>query len=199
VPYYKGKVAAEMMNRLGYDAMTVGNHEFDDGPEVLRGFIDQVDFPVLMSNADISNERLLNNVLKPSVVIERGGEEIGLIGLTPEDTADLASPGKAIKFSNPAEAVAREVKKLTDAGVDRIIVLSHSGYQVDKIIPAIRRRGRIRRGSKIRTAEKRRSCKPMRMGNIWAASMSSLMMTGLSSRRWASRSLLTGSLRNILS
>jgi len=132
--YYKGKVAAEMMNRLGYDAMTVGNHEFDDGPEVLRGFIDQVDFPVLMSNADISNERLLNNVLKPSVVIERGGEEIGLIGLTPEDTADLASPGKAIKFSNPAEAVAREVKKLTDAGVDRIIVLSHSGYQVDKIV-----------------------------------------------------------------
>ena len=47
---YKGKVAAEMMNKLGYDAMTVGNHEFDDGPEVLRGFMDAVDFPVLMSN-----------------------------------------------------------------------------------------------------------------------------------------------------
>ena len=35
--YYKGKVAAEMMNKMGYDGMTVGNHEFDDGPEVLRG------------------------------------------------------------------------------------------------------------------------------------------------------------------
>ena len=38
--YYKGKAAAELMNALGYDAMTVGNHEFDDGPEVLRGFMD---------------------------------------------------------------------------------------------------------------------------------------------------------------
>ncbi len=51
--YYKGTLAAEMMNKLGYDAMTVGNHEFDDGPEVLRGFMDAVDFPVLMSNADV--------------------------------------------------------------------------------------------------------------------------------------------------
>ena len=52
--YYKGKLAAEMMNKLGYDGMTVGNHEFDDGPEVLRGFMDAVNFPVLMSNADLS-------------------------------------------------------------------------------------------------------------------------------------------------
>lgn len=132
--YYKGQVAAEMMNALGYDAMTVGNHEFDDGPEVLRGFIDAVDFPVLMSNADISQERLLNNVIMPSKVIERGGEEIGLIGLTPEDTADLSSPGEAVTFSDPVEAVAREVKKLTDSGVKRIIVLSHSGYLIDKIV-----------------------------------------------------------------
>ena len=52
--YYKGKAAAEMMNKMGYTAMTVGNHEFDDGPEVLRGFVDSVDFPILMSNADVS-------------------------------------------------------------------------------------------------------------------------------------------------
>jgi len=41
--YYKGKAAAEMMNKMGYDAMTVGNHEFDDGPEVLRGFVNATD------------------------------------------------------------------------------------------------------------------------------------------------------------
>ena len=132
--YYKGKVAAEMMNRLGYDAMTVGNHEFDDGPETLRLFTKAVDFPVLMSNADLSKERLLSDRIKPSTVIERGGEKIGLIGLTPEDTPELASPGKAITFSDPAKAVAREVKKLEAEGVKRIIVLSHSGYQTDKIV-----------------------------------------------------------------
>jgi 5'-nucleotidase/UDP-sugar diphosphatase len=82
--YYKGKLAAEMMNKLGYDAMTVGNHEFDDGPEVLRGFMDAVDFPVLMSNADVSGEELLAGKLAKSTVIERGGEKLGLIGLTPK-------------------------------------------------------------------------------------------------------------------
>ena len=91
--YYKGKVTAEMMNRLGYDGMTVGNHEFDDGPEVLRGFMDAVDFPVLMSNADVSKEAFLADTLMKSTVIEKGGEQIGLIGLTPEDTQELASPG----------------------------------------------------------------------------------------------------------
>jgi 5'-nucleotidase/UDP-sugar diphosphatase len=129
--YYKGQVAAEMMNTLGYDAMTVGNHEFDDGPEVLRGFMDAVKFPVLLSNADVSKEPQLADVLKPSIVIERGGEKIALIGLTPQDTAELASPGPNISFSDPVAAVKREVAKHQDAGINKIIVLSHSGYGVD--------------------------------------------------------------------
>ncbi|WP_299811690.1 bifunctional UDP-sugar hydrolase/5'-nucleotidase [uncultured Roseibium sp.] len=134
--YYKGKAAAEFMNKLGYDAMTVGNHEFDDGPEILRGFMDAVDFPVLMSNADVSNEPQLADVLKPSIVIERGGEKIGLIGLTPEDTDELASPGDNITFSDPVEAVTKEAEKLAAEGVNKIIVLSHSGYKVDQEVAA---------------------------------------------------------------
>ncbi len=134
--YYKGKVAAEMMNKMAYDAMTVGNHEFDDGPEVLRGFMDSVDFPVLMSNADISGEPLLADVLQKSTIIERGGEKLGLIGLTPVDTDELASPGPNVIFTPPEDAVAAEVAKLTAEGVNKIIVLSHSGYEVDKRVAA---------------------------------------------------------------
>ncbi|MEK9757232.1 MAG: bifunctional metallophosphatase/5'-nucleotidase [Paracoccaceae bacterium] len=134
--YYKGKLAAEMMNKLGYDGMTVGNHEFDDGPEVLRGFMDAVKFPVLMSNADVSKEPALAGVLQKSTVIEKGGEKIGLIGLTPDDTDELASPGPNITFSDPVAAVQGEVDKLTAAGVNKIIVLSHSGYGVDKRVAA---------------------------------------------------------------
>jgi len=130
--YYKGKLAAEMMNKLGYDAMTVGNHEFDDGPEVLRGFMDAVNFPVLMSNADVSGEPLLADVLMKSTVIEKGGEKIGLIGLTPQDTDELASPGPNIVFTPPADAVQGEVDRLEAEGIDKIIVLSHSGYRVDQ-------------------------------------------------------------------
>ena len=125
-----------MMNKLGYDAMTVGNHEFDDGPEVLSGFIDAVTFPVLMSNADISAEPRLLGKLAKSAVIERGGEKLGLIGLTPLDTADLASPGDNISFTDPVAAVQREVDSLNAKGVNKIIVLSHSGYGVDQRIAA---------------------------------------------------------------
>lgn len=134
--YYKGRLAAEMMNKLGYDAMTVGNHEFDDGPEVLSGFIDAVTFPVLMSNADISAEPRLLGKLAKSAVIERGGEKLGLIGLTPVDTRDLASPGDNISFTDPVAAVQREVDELTAKGVNKIIVLSHSGYGVDQRVAA---------------------------------------------------------------
>ncbi len=134
--YYKGRVAAEMMTKMDYDAMTVGNHEFDDGPEVLRGFMDSVGFPVLMSNADVSAEPHLADVLKKSTVIERGGEKLGLIGLTPEDTDELASPGPNVTFSDPVAAVQAEVDALTAMGVNKIIVLSHSGFVVDQLIAA---------------------------------------------------------------
>ncbi len=134
--YYKGTLAAEMMNKLGYDGMTVGNHEFDDGPEVLAGFMDAVNFPVLMSNADVSGEPALAGKLMKSTVIERGGEKIGMIGLTPQDTPDLASPGKNITFTDPSDAVQGEVDKLTAEGVNKIIVLSHSGFVVDKMVAA---------------------------------------------------------------
>ncbi len=134
--YYKGQMAAEMMNKLGYDAMTLGNHEFDDGPEVLASFMAAVDFPILMSNADVSAEPLLADTLAKSTVIERGGERIGLIGLTPEDTHELASPGDNISFSDPVAAVQAEVDRLTEEGVNKIIVLSHSSYAVDQRVAA---------------------------------------------------------------
>ncbi len=134
--YYKGAVAAEIMNKLGYDGMTVGNHEFDDGPAVLRGFIDAVDFPVVMSNADVSDEPALANKIMKSTVVEKAGEKYGIIGLTPEDTVDLASPGPGVSFSDPVAAVQGEVDALTEQGIDRIIVLSHSGYDVDQRVAA---------------------------------------------------------------
>jgi 5'-nucleotidase len=125
-----------MMNKLGYDAMTVGNHEFDDGPEVLRGFMDALNFPVLMSNADFSGEPLLAGTLQKSTVISVNGELIGLIGLTPQDTGELSSPGKTINFTDPSDAVQHQVDALTGAGVNKIIVLSHSGYNVDQEVAA---------------------------------------------------------------
>jgi len=135
--YYHGKLAAELMDRFGYDAMAVGNHEFDNGPEVLASFLELVKFPVLMANADLSGEPALKGgPVQKSVVIERGGEKLGIIGLTPQDNPELSSPGPNIIFTDPVGAVQAEVDRLTAEGVNKIIVLSHSGYDVDKRIAA---------------------------------------------------------------
>ena len=134
--WYKGTMTAEFMNKLGYDAMTVGNHEFDDGPEVLAAFVAAVKFPILMSNADISREPILAGKIARSTVIERGGQKIGLIGLTPQNTDELASPGPKVIFTDPVGAVQAQVDALTGAGVTKIIVLSHSGYKVDQRVAA---------------------------------------------------------------
>lgn len=131
---YKGTMTAEFMNMLGYDGMTVGNHEFDDGPEVLAEFIANVDFPILMSNADFSGEPSLADTLMKSTVIDVNGTQVGLIGLTPQDTDELASPGDNIIFTDPSDAVQGEVDALTEAGVGIIVVLSHSGYGVDQMV-----------------------------------------------------------------
>ena len=133
---YKGKVAAEMMNKLGYDGMTVGNHEFDDGPETLRAFMDTVNFPVLMANADVDMEPELKGKLQKSTVIERSGHKIGLIGVVTEDVVDISSPGDNIIFTDAITAVQAEVDTLTAAGVGIIILMSHSSYEIDKEIAA---------------------------------------------------------------
>ncbi len=134
--YYKGKFAAEMMNRLGYDAMTIGNHEFDDGPEVLHEFMHNVNFPVLSANTIPVEGSQYSNVIKPYTVIRRGAKRIGLIGLTPQDTDELASPGKDFTFADPIASVQKAVDELTEQGIDIIVVLSHSGYDVDLEVAA---------------------------------------------------------------
>ena len=133
---YKGKVAAEMMNMLGYDGMAVGNHEFDDGPETLRVFMDSVDFPVLMANANVDMEPELKDQLQKSTTLYQNNRKIGLIGINTVDTAELSSPGENVIFTDAVAAVQSEVDFLTEAGVNIIILLSHSSYRVDKMIAA---------------------------------------------------------------
>lgn len=132
--YYVGDISAEMMNGLGYDAMAVGNHEFNKGPEGLAAFVEAANFPVLMSNADISGEASLSGLIEKSVVIEKAGEKIGIIGVTPVNNDELSSPGPNITFTDPSPAIQAEVDKLTADGVNKIIVLSHSGFGVDNVI-----------------------------------------------------------------
>ncbi|MGR3514843.1 MAG: bifunctional metallophosphatase/5'-nucleotidase [Paracoccaceae bacterium] len=132
--FYRGDVAAEMMNKLGYDAMAVGNHEFNHGPESLASFVEKAEFPVLMSNADLSSEPTLKDLVLKSTVVEKAGEKIGLIGVTPRNNDELSSPGPNITFTDPSPAIQAEVDAMTADGINKIIVLSHSGYPTDNVI-----------------------------------------------------------------
>lgn len=79
-------------------------------------------------------ERFLSDALMPSFVIEKAGEKIGLLGLTPEDSSSLASPGDNIAMQNPIKALKREIARLKNQDANRVIVLSHTGFGVDQRI-----------------------------------------------------------------
>ncbi len=131
---YKGKAAQTFMNKLRYDAMTLGNHEFDDGDAVLAEFISGLRFPVVSANIDVENEPLLQDLITPYEIIEIDGRRIGITGYTTEETDFISKPGPNIVFNDIESSVQDIVSELQDQGVDIIIALSHAGLGRDQEI-----------------------------------------------------------------
>jgi 5'-nucleotidase len=126
---FQGAADAEVMNAIGFDAMCIGNHEFDDGDEWLAGFIDQLDAPVISSNIDVAPGNVLEGKFAPYIIKEVGGQQIGIIGVTiAGKTQESSQPSDEIIFNDEIDSVQAAVNELTAAGVGKIIVLSHYGY-----------------------------------------------------------------------
>lgn len=128
---YKGKAEAEFLNLMKFDAMTVGNHEFDDGEDALVPFLEEIRFPVLSANVKPNQQSKAHDRIKPSVVLEVGGQKIGIVGAVTTDTPEIASPGPNIAIEDDVANIAAEVKTLAAQGVDKIIALTHVGYPRD--------------------------------------------------------------------
>lgn len=139
---YLGRADLEFMNLLGYDAMTLGNHEFDKGPAGLAPFVAGARFPVVSANVDVAGDHDLGMLARteigneagrvyPAVIREIDGEKVGIIGLTTPEASEISSPGPHIGFSEPIAAARQLVDRLTAMGVDRIVVLSHLGWPRD--------------------------------------------------------------------
>jgi 5'-nucleotidase len=129
---YRGQDNAMIMNALGYDAMTLGNHEFDDGSDVLAAFINALDFPVVTANVDFSESEELAGLVEPWVILEVGGEPIGIVGLVTPETEILSKPAPELVFNYDLVGVAQDmVDELTAMGVNKIILLTHIGYAAD--------------------------------------------------------------------
>lgn len=138
---YQGQASAALMSKIGYQAMAVGNHEFDHGPMVLYKFAQSINFPLLSANIDASQHAELNGAIKPYVIVKQGHLRIGILGYTTEDTAYLSSPGQNIRFLPIIESVKKAVAALKREGVDVIVAVSHSGLNQDmevaKEVPGI--------------------------------------------------------------
>ncbi|SOC05132.1 5'-nucleotidase [Rhodobacter sp. JA431] len=133
---YKGKDTAEFMSAIGYDAMAVGNHEFDDGPEALAAFVDAVPFPLVSGNLDVSRSDLLKDRIHGMYVLEVGGEKIGIISALATDTVETSSPGPNVLFQDEIESLKADVAALEAEGVTKIIAIPHTGFVKDQEIAA---------------------------------------------------------------
>lgn len=114
-----------------YDAMALGNHDFDFGPENAARFISGFDpaVPFLSANLDFSASPAMTALAEEgrvaaSAVVETGGERIGVIGAVTQQLPNISSPG-VVKVSDVLAAVNREAERLTGDGVNKIILISH--------------------------------------------------------------------------
>uniref|UniRef100_A0A4Y0BPY2 Apyrase n=1 Tax=Anopheles funestus TaxID=62324 RepID=A0A4Y0BPY2_ANOFN len=131
---HRWNATAFFLNLLPADAVTVGNHDFDDGIAGVVPFLEALKSPVVLVNVDNSNEPAFSK-FRPSMVLERAGRKIGLIGVILRTTYNMADTG-ALVFEDEAETVRKEADRLAAEGVDIVIVLSHCGLDVDHIIAA---------------------------------------------------------------
>lgn len=138
----EGAADARLMNIVCFDAFTLGNHEFDHGDTKLRKFLellaaDACKTPVLSANVEFGMDSALHpsrapGMVRPSVVVERGGHKIGIIGVTIADkTMRSSQPDPGTRFNNERKAVQAQINALQAQGVNRIVVLSHIGYGHD--------------------------------------------------------------------
>ncbi len=128
---YLGQADLDFYNALAYDAGTIGNHEFDRGQQVLADFIAKAKFPIISANIDIAPESPLYGKVRPWHVLDMKGEKIGVFGLTTPDTAILANVGDGVKFTDPIAAAQTSISALKQQGINKIIALTHIGFEND--------------------------------------------------------------------
>ncbi len=129
---YGGLSEAAILSRMGYDASCLGNHEFDKGIPNLVEYCKHVNFPMLASNIDMSREPELAKVIKPYTVLTVDGMKIGVVGLITDTTGNITLGADTLTFQEHLKPCQKAVDELTAQGVNKIIVLSHIGYEEDQ-------------------------------------------------------------------
>ena len=132
-PYFnmfKGDVEVEAMNILNYDAVTLGNHEFDYGMDVLTNIVKKAKFPIVCTNYDFSQTEIANYI-KPYHIIYKNGVKIGILGANVNPVGLIASTHyDGMEFLSPIETANKTAEMLRkEQNCDVVICLSHLGYR----------------------------------------------------------------------
>jgi 5'-nucleotidase / UDP-sugar diphosphatase len=141
----EGKADAELMNTVCFDTFTLGNHEFDNtdaGVKKLMGFLHAGSCRTALLSANVRfgpsspmYGAVAPETVLPSMVLERGGQQIGVIGLTVAGkTKNSSQPNPDTIFIDEATAAQAEIDRLTAQGINKIILATHIGYQADQAL-----------------------------------------------------------------
>ena len=131
---FKGQLNADFMNLFEFDAMAIGNHEFDLGNKKLAEFAASVEFPLISANTKVKDDDALQGTYLPLTIKMLKDEPIAIVGLTTEYTEIISSPSDNTRFIKAKRAARKAVKELRQYGVNKIIFLTHLGLEKDRLL-----------------------------------------------------------------
>jgi 2',3'-cyclic-nucleotide 2'-phosphodiesterase (5'-nucleotidase family) len=130
---FHGKPVIEIMNYLHYDAMALGNHEFDWGQDVLQSIIASASFPVVSANVFKRGGRHIPGV-KSYVILKRKDVRIAVIGITTPETYYTSKPGNltGLTFVQPEKVLPAIIRRVRAQGASIVVALTHDGLDADR-------------------------------------------------------------------
>ncbi len=127
--FFKGEAELKLMSKIGYDAGTIGNHEFDNGLVGISSQMKHMNFPFINSNYDFTGTKLEGEI-KPYQIFNRGNIKIGVFGLGVELDGLVSSKNcEGVVYNDPISVAENMIKILKEEqNCDLVICLSHIGY-----------------------------------------------------------------------
>lgn len=125
--FYHGRVEIDAMNRMGYEVATLGNHEFDNGIDTLAAVLRTAHFPIVCANYDFTGTAL-ESVVKPYVILNKGGIKVGVFGLGCDPKGLIADKNfSPVRYNHPYQIAQEVTNTLREKGCDVVVCLSHMG------------------------------------------------------------------------
>jgi len=131
----KWRMLSELNEHMPWDAMTLGNHEFDEGCHELAKFMETIKFPIVAANlAPLKGCPLLKSNYVPHVILTVRGQKVGVVGIANDEVVGLSAACSKTRFADRVETLKKQVAELEAQGVKHIIALTHIGLPDDRAL-----------------------------------------------------------------